>query len=95
MNNRGLSREVVAPTGLTTPDGLYLPRGTHVCVVFGPRQLDEGVWERGGEFAPLRFCREGGDEKDAEGKEETKGVGKAAVHITEDFMSFGLGRHAW
>ncbi|KAF2482021.1 cytochrome P450 [Neohortaea acidophila] len=92
MNGRGLGREVVAPTGLTTPDGLYLPCGTHVCVVFGPRQLDEGVWERGGKFAPLRFYREGGDEGGT--TEEKEDVGKAAVHITEDFMSFGLGRHA-
>ena len=89
MGSRGLAREVVAPGGVTTPEGLYLPCGTHVCIVFSPRQRDSDVWDRAEDFIPMRFVASPNSETDLGEKP------KSAVHVTEDFLSFGYGRHAW
>lgn len=91
MAGRGLDREVVAEMGVTTPSGVFLPCGTHVCMAVSSRQKDEGVWEKGNEFVPLRFYKGGSED---EGDEENDKA-KSAVHVTEDFLSFGLGKHAW
>ena len=89
MGSRGLSREVVAPEGVTTPDGLYLPCSTHLCIIASNRQHELDVWERGDEFLPFRFVRPT--------NESTVAVDtpRHAVHVTEDFLSFGYGQHAW
>ena len=92
MGGRGLSREVVAPQGVTTPDGLYLPCGTCITMVVCSRQRDPDVWERADEFVPLRFVR---NEAPSHTEESTKKQAKHAVHVSEDFLSFGYGRHAW
>lgn len=89
MGSRGLAREVVAPEGVTVPDGLYLPHGTHVCVIISSRQRDRDVWERGDEFVPFRFVRPPDERVEFADKP------RSAVHVTEDFLSFGYGRHAW
>ena len=89
MSGRGLSREVVAPDGVTTPDGLYLPCGTHVCFIISSKQRDLDVWELGHEFVPFRFVRP------LDQPAEFADKSKSAVHVTEDFLSFGYGPHAW
>ena len=86
MAAHGMSREVVAPAGVTTPDGLYLPQGAHVSVITNSYQTDPDVWERGDEFVPFRFYRS---------DDEANAQAKHAVHVTENFLSFGYGPHAW
>ena len=89
MAGRGLSREVVASGGITTPDGLFLPRGTHLCVITSSMQRDGKIWDRADEFVPFRFVRP------VDGGVESADKSKSAVHVTEDFLSFGYGQHAW
>ena len=84
MSSRALAREVVAPGGTVTPDGLYLPLGSHVSANVCSMQRDLDVWHQSNEFVPLRFV----DSASAD-------MRKGAVHVTEDFLSFGFGRRAW
>lgn len=88
MGGRGLRREVVAPEGVVTPEGLHLPAGTHLCIIISDRQQDLDLWERGDEFVPFRFV------KGAEDSAESADRPRHAVHVTEDFLSFGYGPHA-
>lgn len=88
MGSRGLTREVVTPEGVTTPEGLHLPAGTHLCVIISTRQQDFDVWDRADVFVPFRFVNS---------SEEPVAVAEKprhAVHVTEDFLSFGYGQHA-
>jgi hypothetical protein len=107
-------REVVAPAGVHTPEGVYLPCGSHVAM--HTRLMQRSEWAGGvegqarqdwGEFKPFRWCdmaaearrreAEGSEGNDAT-KEEKEGGGKGqvgAVQISERYMLFGLGRHAW
>lgn len=86
INAHGLTREVVKPGGLITPDGVHLPQGCHVCVPVDPLQRDEDRCENGNEMQPMRFY-----EKAASSAEQRQ---LPAVQISEDFLSFGLGKHA-
>jgi hypothetical protein len=103
-------REVVAPAGVHTPEGVYLPCGSHVAM--HTRLMQRSEWACGGgeeegrqdwgEFRPFRWCemadeerrrvKEGGEGGD--GEEGGKGQ-ICAVQISERYMLFGLGRHAW
>ena len=86
---RALQREVVQPGGVTTPDGLHLPQGTHISTIISAMQRDDEVWERANEFVPLRFYKGEKERQDPEEKQWS------AVHVTEQYLSFGFGRHAW
>jgi hypothetical protein len=83
-------REVVAPAGIHTPQGVYLPCGSQ-------------DW---GEFRPFRYCEMAAAAAEAAesfGGDEDEGrmavpAGKgqiSAVQISERYMLFGLGKHAW
>lgn len=96
----GMMRRVTAPGGVTTPDGLYLPQGSNISAsVIYPHYVS---CENGDEWHPLRFYdmavssaavvagREGQDqESHATPKKQTM-----AVQISDQFLSFGLGKHA-
>lgn len=92
--SRGNQREVVAPNGVTTPDGLFLPQGTHVCAYVAPMQNDVSFPGHAGhedvnQYRPLRHCPalEGGEL--AEGDKQP-----LAVQISPSYLSFSLGKHA-
>lgn len=89
FQGRGLQREVVKPGGVTTPDGLYLPQGTRICTPMSSRQQDEEIWENANEYIPMRFYVPPEDRKGSEEKQWS------AVHVTEQFLAFGFGKHAW
>ncbi|KAF2165016.1 hypothetical protein M409DRAFT_24915 [Zasmidium cellare ATCC 36951] len=87
MGAQGLLREVVAPSGLTTPDGLHLPKGTHVQSVVSGMQRDVNIGGAGvDEYDPLRYWRE------AQRGEVSKQL--SASQVSDRFLSFGLGKHA-
>jgi hypothetical protein len=91
-------REVVAPAGLYTPDGTYLPRGSHVALHTRLMQRSSFAGEGDGcdSFLPFRYCEkvaEGGD-KSPETVVADKGQ-ISAVQISGRYMPFGLGKHAW
>ncbi|KAK4497556.1 hypothetical protein PRZ48_012007 [Zasmidium cellare] len=80
MTPQGLVRQVVKPGGLTTPDGVYLPEGTHVHSIVKNMHHDLDLFGAGAdEFDPLRYY---------------KPEQKSAVHISSDFLPWGLGKHA-
>ena len=83
-----LQRAVVKPGGVTTPDGLYLPQGTHVSAVVSPMQRDPDLCERGDQYLPLRWYKPVEEQTNLAEKQKT------AVQINDGFLSFGLGKHA-
>lgn len=93
MFARGIQREVVQPGGVTTPDGLYLPRGTHVCAVIAPMQHDSSAANtpEADEFQPLRFYK-APDTTTTSTSTQEKQLG--ATQISPTFLSFSLGKHA-
>ena len=91
-------REVVAPEGLYTPGGTYLPRGSHVALHTRLMQRSSfaGEGEDWDSFRPFRYCEEmvKENEKSTEKMVAEKGQ-TSAVHISGRYMPFGLGKHAW
>lgn len=83
---QGLVRQVVKPGGLTTPEGVYLPEGTHVHSIVKSMHHDVDIFgPTAGEFDPLRYYNS------STAKQESQ---RSAVHISSDFLSWGLGKHA-
>lgn len=88
LGAQGMVREVVTPGGVLTPDGLHLPVGTHVSNIASSMQRDKDCWgESADEYDPLRFYKEATEES-------LKGRQAAAVQLSEEYLSFGLGKHA-
>ena len=104
-------REVVAPAGVHTPEGVYLPCGSHVAM--HTRLMQRSEWCGEGQdwtsFQPFRYCEmaaeaqrrasernEGDDATEEERAVAGSGKGQiSAVQISERYMGFGLGKHAW
>jgi len=84
MAAHGLSRKVVQPGGITTPDGLYLPQGCRVAT-FQADLFDESM-----DYDPRRWY------KQALADAEDGGAGKQrmAVDLSEQTLAFGRGKHA-
>ncbi|KXS95580.1 hypothetical protein AC578_3267 [Pseudocercospora eumusae] len=93
MAAQGMVREVVAPGGVTTPEGLHLAQGSHVQCIVGPMQRDVDIFgPSADEYDPLRHHRHAQDNGLSQGENVQKQ--KAAVQINHQFLSWGLGRHA-
>ncbi|KAK5126384.1 hypothetical protein LTR85_010620 [Meristemomyces frigidus] len=106
MFGHGMTRQVVAPGGVTTPDGLYLPQGCNVAASIVYPQMD--TCDNGREYQPLRFyhqanspanCTDSLSSDEAEGHKQTTKADAPfkqtmTVQISDHFLSFGLGRHA-
>lgn len=99
----GLGRRVVAKDGVTTPEGLHIPRGNQVCVPGYAMHHDPEVYEAPDEFRPFRFSDmrkvAGGDGAAAEDKEAAQAsylsrARKQWATTTNDFLGFGHGRGA-
>ncbi|KAG9246658.1 cytochrome P450, partial [Calycina marina] len=89
---QGLVREVVAPGGITTPDGVYLPQGPHIHSTIANMQRDPAFYgPTADKYDPFRFCIDA-DDSGAEvyGRKRYP----SAVHLSPEYLSFGLGRHA-
>jgi len=91
-------REVVAPAGLYAPNGTYLPRGSHVAMHTRLMQRSSfaGEGDDWDSFRPFRYCEKvaGGSEKSTKTTVMEKGQ-VSAVQISDRYMPFGLGKHAW
>ncbi|EME78104.1 uncharacterized protein MYCFIDRAFT_158033 [Pseudocercospora fijiensis CIRAD86] len=96
MGAQGMAREVVAPGGVTTPDGLYLTQGSHIQCTIGPMQRDVDLFgSSADEYDPLRHHRQAQDNGLPEDESVAEaGKRKGAVQINSQFLSWGLGRHA-
>lgn len=96
MGGQGLIREVVKPGGLETPDGTYLPQGTQVATIITRMQRDVEkngniFGEPADEYDPLRHYRAAIAAQEGGSLEEKQRI---AVQINEEFLPFGLGKHA-
>ncbi|KKY36702.1 putative ent-kaurene oxidase [Diaporthe ampelina] len=102
----GLGRRVVARDGVTTPEGLHIPRGNQVCVPGYAMHHDPEIYEAPDEFHPFRFSdmrkqpAENGDAAAAAGDKEAAQASylsrarKQWATTTTDFLGFGHGRGA-
>ncbi|KAL4755995.1 cytochrome P450 [Aspergillus foveolatus] len=76
-----LSFHRVVKHDLTLTDGLFLPRGTHICMAAGPISRDPDIISDPDRFDAFRFMKEG---------RATSGL----VSTGPTSMHFGLGRYA-
>lgn len=102
-------REVVAPAGIYTPGGTYLTPGSHVAL--HTRLMQRSEWSGEGQdwksFRPFRYYEMAAEAKrkvvansnadDATGEEKAVAAKSqiSAVQISDQYMVFGLGKHAW
>ncbi|KAI0096813.1 cytochrome P450 [Hypoxylon sp. NC0597] len=84
---RGIMKMVVAPEGITLPDGSHIPYGTKVGVSGYSIHHDEDVYPNANSYNAFRFAR--GDSGDVERKEP-----QGLVNTSEKFLGFSHGSHA-
>ncbi|KAI1412065.1 cytochrome P450 [Hypoxylon sp. FL1857] len=84
---RGIMKMVVAPEGVTLPDGSHIPYGTKVGVSGYSIHHDEAVYPDANKYHAFRFARE--DSGGSERKEP-----QALVNTSEKFLGFSHGSHA-
>ncbi|KAK5700076.1 hypothetical protein LTR97_006211 [Elasticomyces elasticus] len=88
MSAHGLQREVVQVGGITTPDGVYLPQGSHVAT-FHPDLLDDDV-----QYDPLRSYKVAMGALDGDGEGGPRKQKLASDIRGGQSLAFGLGKHA-
>lgn len=81
---RGIIKMVVAPRGVTLPDGSHLPRGTKVGVSGYSIHHDNDHYPDAAMYNAFRFAQPSDDKKPC-----------ALVSTSEHFMGFSHGSHAW
>ncbi|KAI0381267.1 cytochrome P450 [Hypomontagnella monticulosa] len=84
---RGIMKMVVAPEGVTLPDGSHIPRGTKVGVSGYSIHHDEDIYADANRYDAFRFAR--GQSDGAERK-----APQALVNTSEKFLGFSHGSHA-
>ncbi|KAK5686010.1 hypothetical protein LTS10_002123 [Elasticomyces elasticus] len=88
MSAHGLQREVVQAGGITTPDGVYLPQGSHVAT-FHPDLLDDDVL-----YDPLRSYKVAMGALNGDGEGQPRKQKLASDISGGQSLAFGLGKHA-
>lgn len=95
-----VQRKVVAKEGITSPEGVYFPPGTHLSCPWLPVAADGDITERPDEYDAFRFSRER-EKYEAMGAEEKEKVDalkmrqNGMVTTSDRHLPFGHGRHAW
>lgn len=89
---RGIMKMVVAPGGVTLPDGLHVPRGTKVGIQAHSVHRDDDVYADAENYDPFRFCAEesGPDSAPAAARQP-----QALVSTSPTFLAFSHGPNAW
>ncbi|KAF2966486.1 hypothetical protein GQX73_g7094 [Xylaria multiplex] len=82
---RGIMKMVVAPAGVTLPDGSHIPRGTKVGVSGYSIHHDEANYADALRYDAFRFAR---------GAEGGKKRPQGLINSSEKFMGFSHGSHA-
>ncbi|TGJ80940.1 hypothetical protein E0Z10_g7830 [Xylaria hypoxylon] len=85
---RGIMKMVVAPEGVTIPDGSHIPCGTKVGVSGYSIHHDEANYTDAMRYDAFRFARGQG------GVEGGKKMPQGLINTSEKFMSFSHGSHA-
>lgn len=87
---RGVMKTVVAPQGVTIPDGSRISFGTKVGVSGYSIHHDEDIYVDARRYRAFRFV--GGVMGE---KGEGNGKARGLVATSETFLGFSHGRHAW
>ncbi|KAI1122772.1 cytochrome P450 [Nemania abortiva] len=85
---RGIMKLVVAPAGVTLPDGSHIPCGTKVGVSAYSVHRDEGNYPDAARYDAFRFIR--GRDGGAAGGKRPQGL----VNTSETFLGFSHGSHS-
>ncbi|KAK0722648.1 cytochrome P450, partial [Lasiosphaeria miniovina] len=87
-------RAVVAPGGVLLPDGTtHVPRGARLACPAEAMTRDERFVPRPHVFDPFRFLEV--DDDDEGGRRYRLKADSDIVDVSESFLFFGFGRHAW
>lgn len=95
-----MMRVVVAPDGITTPSGVYLPRGTAVATHSYSMMRDPNIYPDPDVFKPFRFAEKRGvvqgEQKEGEENNSSNLERASLVFATTgfDYTPFGHGRNA-
>jgi cytochrome P450 len=89
----GLVRKVVAPNGITTPDGVYCPNGSNVGIAAMGIHNDNAIYPEAAQFQPFRYvdAREAITANAETGKFGAEEIIKKATYA---IVSTSHGRHA-
>lgn len=101
----GINHKVVAPGGVTTPDGTHLPEGSMVAVHSWGLHHDENVYDKPAGYQPFRFVDqqqrdlgEGGAVTGTGNEQKQKAyLDKAQLQFiatSPTYLGFGHGQHA-
>ncbi|KAL9619128.1 MAG: hypothetical protein Q9160_006217 [Pyrenula sp. 1 TL-2023] len=94
-DGRGPMKEVMAPEGITTPDGLYLPQGAKIGVYSPPVHYDADIYPDPTTYKPWRYLPDGGQSDHThEPAVVTAKSGASATKPTREYMAFGYGKHS-
>ena len=98
---RSVGREVVADDGVTLPSGHLIPKGVWMGAGAFAIHHDDRFYHKPEEYDPFRFVKKQSDgltESEKEALVETASIyrkNEALVMLSDIFVSFGLGKHAW
>ncbi|KAK8095966.1 cytochrome P450 [Apiospora kogelbergensis] len=84
---RGIMKMVVAPGGLTLPDGSHVPRGTKVGISGWSVHHDNDIYAEATTYDAFRFAK-GAASSGSGGKPQ------ALINTSDNFMGFSHGSHA-
>jgi cytochrome P450 len=84
-----MSRLALVP--FTFSNGVTIPAGTLVSIPGSATHADESIYPNPHEFDGFRFAKL----RESEGDASTVTNRHQVVSISADFLTFGLGRHAW
>lgn len=92
FGHRAIIRKVMVD-GLTTPEGLKLPKGAIVSFLARPAEADADQFENPAEYDPFRFSRL--REAAADSQTDKPGLGRLSfVATSPQSLPFGHGRHS-
>ncbi|KIW95735.1 uncharacterized protein Z519_04320 [Cladophialophora bantiana CBS 173.52] len=100
----GVNMKVVAPGGITTPDGTHLPEGCMVATHSWGCHNDEKLYAGAGKYKPFRFVElkdkistgasDGDRDKADREKEYLDKAHLSFIATSPSYLGFGHGRHA-
>lgn len=86
-SNASASIQRKAMKNLVLSDGTFIPKGTRVVVPTRAIHHDHSLYENAYEFNPFRFS----NLEDGEGENSRVQF----TSVTQDYLPFGFGKHAW
>ncbi|KAJ6609424.1 cytochrome P450 [Mycena sp. CBHHK59/15] len=89
-----LGRKVVAPEGFTFSDGTTIPYGSFLSVAGMALHYDQENYDNAADFDGFRFSRVRDERGDRLGNDQSSAFNRQMVTTSDDYLSFGHGRHA-